>query len=60
VSRGQGTDVSASTELNTLNINVNPFTLAPIPGILISANIRYNAIGFNFQDGLIYGIDPDT
>ncbi|HEY9613455.1 DUF6923 family protein [Allocoleopsis sp.] len=63
VSRGQGTDVTdvtAPTALNTLNINVNPFTLDPIPGIPINANIRYNAIGFNFQDGLIYGIDPDT
>ncbi|HEY9830480.1 MAG TPA: hypothetical protein V6D26_07875, partial [Stenomitos sp.] len=63
VSRGQGadvTDVTAPTALNTLNINVNPFTLVPIPGIPIDPNIRYNAIGFNFQDGLIYGIDPDT
>lgn len=63
VSRGEATDVTdvtAPTALNTLNINVNPFTLVPIPGIPISANIRYNAIGFNFQDGLIYGIDPDT
>ena len=60
VSRGQGTNVSDATELNTLNINVNPFTLDPIAGIVISPNIRYNAIGFNFQDGLIYGIDPDT
>jgi uncharacterized repeat protein (TIGR01451 family) len=63
VSRGQGTDVtdvSAPTELNTVNINVNPFTLNPIAGIVIPPNIRYNAIGFNFQDGLIYGIDPDT
>jgi uncharacterized repeat protein (TIGR01451 family) len=63
VSRGQGadvTDVTAPTALNTLNINVNPFTLVPIPGIPIDTNIRYNAIGFNFQDGLIYGINPDT
>jgi hypothetical protein len=63
VSRGQGTDVtdvSAPTELNTVNINVNPFTLDPIAGIVIPPDIRYNAIGFNFQDGLIYGIDPDT
>ncbi|AFZ17361.1 DUF6923 family protein [Allocoleopsis franciscana] len=60
VSRGQAADVNDPTELNTVNININPFTLDPIAGIPISANIRYNAIGFNFQDGLIYGIDPDT
>jgi uncharacterized repeat protein (TIGR01451 family) len=60
VSRGQGTDFNAPTVLNTINPNTTPFTLNPIPGIPVNPNIRYNAIGFNFQDGFIYGIDPDT
>jgi uncharacterized repeat protein (TIGR01451 family) len=60
VSRDQGTDETAPTELNILDINVRPFTLRPVAGIPIDENIQYNAIGFNFQDGLIYGIDPDT
>ncbi|MFP5270468.1 isopeptide-forming domain-containing fimbrial protein [Coleofasciculus sp.] len=43
------------TGLNRLITNVSPFRLEGIGG----ATARYNAIGFNVQDGFIYAIGPD-
>ena len=48
ISQGQGT-----TQLN--RVNTNPFGLDLIGQ---EPNVEYNAIGFNVQDGFIYGISP--
>ncbi|MEQ8971573.1 MAG: isopeptide-forming domain-containing fimbrial protein [Coleofasciculus sp. C1-SOL-03] len=44
------------TGLNRLITNVSPFRLQEIGG----ATARYNAMGFNVQDGFIYAIGPDA
>ncbi|EDX72702.1 conserved repeat domain protein [Coleofasciculus chthonoplastes PCC 7420] len=51
----QGIGAQDPTGLNRLITNVSPFRLEEIG----PATARYNAIGFNVQDGFIYGIGPD-
>ncbi len=52
----QSTQQSPNTQLNFLNTNT--FGLGTIGGT--TAGEEYNGMGFNVQDGLIYGIDPDS
>ncbi len=43
-------------QLLTVDTSSTPYTLVPVG--TTSPGIKYNAISFNNQDGLIYGINP--
>lgn len=47
---------SSPTQLYVVDTSQTPYQLTPIG--TTTPNIRYNAIGFNVQDGFIYGIHP--
>ena len=52
----RGDNASSPTELNTFD--PNNFSLQPFGGT--TPGVIYNAIGVNFQDGYIYGMNPTT
>ena len=49
ITRGEGTSTLST-------VNTNPFGLVNER----PANVEYNAVGFNVQDGFIYGMGPQT
>lgn len=49
---------SDPTQLFVVDTGSTPYQLTPVGPT--TPGIRYNAIGFNLQDGFIYGIHPNT
>lgn len=54
----QGKTGKDPTQLFIVDTSTTPYQLVPVGGT--SPGIKYNAIGFNVQDGFIYGIHPGT